>query len=605
MRKKILFSTIIPAFLLMLCAAGTAPGRVMYVDDDRPADFNNIHAAIDDANSGDTVVVAEGTYFENVHLHGKNITLTSRSPTDANVVARTIIDGGALGSVVTFDGTESSSCVLSGLTIRNGRAAHGGGICGNGTAATIQDNIICENEAIGEEMPGAYGRGGGLSRCHGIIQNNRISQNSAMMGGGLSDCAGVIRNNTIAHNLVGYLGGGLHNCSGIIQNNTILCNSTVGHGGGLAYCAGTIRNNVIVCNLAPYGAGGALHHCGGHIENNTIFGNSAGNGGGGLDDCDATVVNCIIWQNSPDQLREVLTVRYSDVQGGWPAEGNIDVDPCFADVGYWDPNGTPEDANDDFWVDGDYHLKSQAGRWDAKSQSWVKDDVTSPCIDAGDPASPVGQEAFPNGGVINMGAYGGTMEASKSYFGEPVCETIVAGDINGDCKVDFTDFAIMATHWLEDNTPRGVVTTTYEFLPDWSEVRRHYCSYPVKGLFQLIVDYDVRSASFSQVDATISEEIYFYDYCGEEPVYTNNLDMLFHMTELVSTNINDTTIDFVFEKNIPTFPYADVGIRITFLDDSVQLVGGFQEPIHARYGGYIHLNAVAVCEHETSINMKK
>jgi hypothetical protein len=302
-------------------------------------------------------------------------------------------------------------------------------------------------------MPGAYGRGGGLSRCHGIIQNNRISQNSAMMGGGLSDCAGVIRNNTIAHNLVGYLGGGLHNCSGIIQNNTILCNSTVGHGGGLAYCAGTIRNNVIVCNLAPYGAGGALHHCGGHIENNTIFGNSAGNGGGGLDDCDATVVNCIIWQNSPDQLREVLTVRYSDVQGGWPAEGNIDVDPCFADVGYWDPNGTPEDANDDFWVNGDYHLKSQAGRWDAKSQSWVKDDVTSPCIDAGDPNNPIGNEPFPNGGIINMGAYGGTVEASKSYFGSPVCNITIPGDINGDCKVDILDLTLMGLHWLEDNTP--------------------------------------------------------------------------------------------------------------------------------------------------------
>ena len=52
-----------------------------------------------------------------------------------------------------------------------------------------------------------------------------------------------------------------------------------------------------------------------------------------------------------------------------------------------------------------------------------------------------------------MGAYGGTAEASKSYFGEPICETIVAGDINGDCKVDFKDFAFMAFHWLEDNNP--------------------------------------------------------------------------------------------------------------------------------------------------------
>jgi hypothetical protein len=44
----------------------------------------------------------------------------------------------------------------------------------------------------------------------------------------------------------------------------------------------------------------------------------------------------------------------------------------------------------------------------------VIDDVTSPCIDAGDPNTPIGDELFPNGGVVNMGAYGGTAEASKS-----------------------------------------------------------------------------------------------------------------------------------------------------------------------------------------------
>ena len=50
-----------------------------------------------------------------------------------------------------------------------------------------------------------------------------------------------------------------------------------------------------------------------------------------------------------------------------------------------------------------------------------------------------------------MDAYGGTSEASKSYFGKPVCETIVAGDINGDCKVDFTDMLILLSHWLEEH----------------------------------------------------------------------------------------------------------------------------------------------------------
>ena len=125
-------------------------------------------------------------------------------------------------------------------------------------------------------------------------------------------------------------------------------------------------------------------------------------------------------------------VSFTDVEGGWPGAGNINDDPCFAD----------RDAND-------FHLKSQAGRWDAKEGRWAIDEVTSPCIDAGDPMSPIGHEPFPNGGVINMGAYGGTMEASKSYFGGPPCEITVAGDINGDCIVDFRDLCLMALHWLQ------------------------------------------------------------------------------------------------------------------------------------------------------------
>jgi len=58
-----------------------------------------------------------------------------------------------------------------------------------------------------------------------------------------------------------------------------------------------------------------------------------------------------------------------------------------------------------------------------------------------------------------MGAYGGTAEASKSPSGRPVCQTIIAGDINRDCRVDWEDFKILARHWmtgagpLEDSKP--------------------------------------------------------------------------------------------------------------------------------------------------------
>ncbi len=63
--------------------------------------------------------------------------------------------------------------------------------------------------------------------------------------------------------------------------------------------------------------------------------------------------------------------------------------------------------------------------------------------------SPIGLEPFPNGGFVNMGAYGGTTQAGKTYFGRPACESIVAGDLNGDCQVDRADLDIMALHWTD------------------------------------------------------------------------------------------------------------------------------------------------------------
>ncbi|MBM4030053.1 MAG: hypothetical protein FJ280_32330 [Planctomycetes bacterium] len=115
----------------------------------------------------------------------------------------------------------------------------------------------------------------------------------------------------------------------------------------------------------------------------------------------ARVVNNIIWKNeihmSEDVKPEEFRIRFNTIQGGWAGEGNLDQDPLFADP----------DRDD-------YHLKSQAGRWDPQTKAWVLDGVTSPCLDAGDPASNFSKEPEPNGGRINMGAYGGTAQASKT-----------------------------------------------------------------------------------------------------------------------------------------------------------------------------------------------
>ncbi len=260
---------------------------VIYV----PQGHSTIQSAIDAATDGCEIIVSPATYYENVHFLGKNIILRSTDPTNSSVVAGTIINGNHAGSVVTFSGTENATCVLSGFTITNGYARQGGGICGNGTLATIHKNNITTNTA---HYSIDIALGGGLYGCTGAIQNNTISGNLATHGGGLADCEGTIRNNSISGNLATY-GGGLYNCGGVIQNNSISDNSASIYGGGLNYCNTTILNNTITGNSAQYGGG--LYDCYDTIQSNTITGNSASIYGGGLYGCDGTVQNNTISMN--------------------------------------------------------------------------------------------------------------------------------------------------------------------------------------------------------------------------------------------------------------------------------------------------------------------
>jgi len=183
--------------------------------------FATIQKGINTALDGDTVIVLPGSYPENINFLGKNVTLTSIEPTDKGVVASTIIDGNDANSVVTFSGTESDNCTLTGFTITNGYATEGGGIRGNGTMTTIKNNAISDNVAqrIGLLQPQSYG--GGLYDCDGLIQDNIITRNIAEYmghGGAMYDCDGTIQNNIISENSA-IIGGGLRHCDATISNN--------------------------------------------------------------------------------------------------------------------------------------------------------------------------------------------------------------------------------------------------------------------------------------------------------------------------------------------------------------------------------------------------
>ena len=291
------------------------------------------------------------------------------------------------------------------------------------------DCTVLDCEFIGNQASGG-GSGGALSADGNTLAVTRclFAGNTAdafMAGGAISNSAKVMR---------------LSHCS--FTGNT----SHGGRRGPSVRGAGAISSQAVVS-----------------LMSNCTFADNRGEPNTfefrGVSDTRIALTQCIVWDGADPFVGEV-SASYCNVQGGWPGEGNIEAAPCFAAPGYWDDNGTPDDPVDDIWVMGDYHLKSQAGHWDEETESWVLDDITSPCIDLGDPNGLLGSEPFPNGGYVNLGAYGGTSQASRSYFGGPVCETQIAGDINGDCQVDDLDMDILMSHWLMPDIGQANVPPT-------------------------------------------------------------------------------------------------------------------------------------------------
>jgi predicted outer membrane repeat protein len=406
-----------------------------------PADFPTIQDAIDDVLEGSTVIVADGVYTgfgnRNIDFKGKAITVRSENgPTSCVIDCQDSLGKGHHRGFI-FHSGENYNSVLDGFTIMNGsttgcRVTQGGGaILCQSSSPTITNCIIRGNRTMGCIVLDSYGGGIALHKSSARISKCTISDNWAYDAGGGIICeegSPIISNCVIAGNSAEYgAGAAFIESSAIVTNCTFSSNDTSG----------------ICCFFYSY----------------------------------VTVTNSIFWANGGPEIwlgtyTPTMTISHSNVEGltkgvyldpnstlDW-GPGNIDTDPCFVQPGYWDPDYTPEYPREALWVDGDYHLKSQAGRWDLNTQAWVQDDVASPCIDAGDMASPIGLEPFPSGGVINMGGYGGTREASKSYFGTDVCETIIAGDINGDCRVDSVDLAILTAHWLQDARPPVVYITS-------------------------------------------------------------------------------------------------------------------------------------------------
>jgi len=366
-----------------------------------PAEFPTIQAAIDDVLEGGTVLVADGVYAgegnRDIDFKGKAITVRSENGPKSCIVDCSD-DGYYYHRGFNFHSGEEGRSVLAGFTITRGvvssslTAPGGAGVACYLSSPTISDCIIAGNFALGGGR-GVASAGGGVF----LDQSNAIIANCLIVG------------NTSDQ---GWNGAGIF-CR---QSNPFIVNCTICDNVG--------------DGITPFGLASPV------------------------------VSNCIVWGNTEDQIRVEsdgfngygsLVVAFSNVQNGCAGLGNIAEDPCFASHGYFELNGRPYSIYDNTWIDGDYHLLSQGWRWDVRREVWTWDDVTSRCIDAGNPASALREEPAviaedPNSNWgqnvrINMGAYGGTFQASIAPH-----EWSISKDYNNDGIVNLTDLACWSVY---------------------------------------------------------------------------------------------------------------------------------------------------------------
>ena len=311
---------------------------VWYVDDDAPSDpgpndntvsdpaedgspehpFDRVQEGIDAAADAHTVLVAAGTYNENLTWDTKSLDLLGAG------AAETIVDAGGSGRCLTMTNVPDTTSV-EGFTFTGGYESQGGGLHLTDSSPTLMGNTVTGNTAerggggiylrysssalsnniITDNSAGGDGGGLHLSHSSPALTDNVITGNSAYMGGGglrLGSSSPTLTGNDISDNFGGPWGGGLkvgYYSSPTLTDNTIAGNTSSKYGGGLHishYSCPTLMGNTIEYNSASEVGGGLwVGNASPTLMRNTIRENSASEVGGGLYMWDST---SLLIQNS-------------------------------------------------------------------------------------------------------------------------------------------------------------------------------------------------------------------------------------------------------------------------------------------------------------------
>ena len=336
-----------------------------------PAQFSSIQSAINHSCNADTVLVQPGIYYENINFNGKTIIVASifLTTSDTSYISQTIIDGSHSTSVVSIENAEETGTKLCGFTIQHGRgtgdwpSVRGGGIhISNLAQPEITFCYIHSNFCYGDSNRGA---GIYVNSSYSYISNCIIYDNVSETGAAIS---------------IGNVGESvqINKCEMYDNISTFPAYSVRG-----VISIGYSSNTTVSRTLIHHNFGSGIRN---YRSDNTCIINCtiSDNVGYGIYNAGSNsyvcTLNSIISYNSVCNIRNHITngatncwinCEYTDIleESGqpWFGQGCIDENPLYLN---------PTQNN--------YNLTSE-----------------SPCIDAGDPNSPLD----PDSTIADMGCF--------------------------------------------------------------------------------------------------------------------------------------------------------------------------------------------------------